>query len=1325
MGVLLQGFYKKKPNNAVPSPADGDQSIPEWWDKLASEANALRKAGFTAVWLPPVLKNNSGADPGAAGYEPFDDYDIGSRTQKGTRPTRYGTREELQRCVAILRANGIDVYVDMVEHHRMGDPGNNPRVFRYPGADGTANVGRFPKNPTNFVPIVPRDPDLGGPVSDDLPFGRELAPIDAKPLHYVSDNLIAAADWLTRALDIQGYRLDDVKGLSTDFLRPFLNSKSMAGKFAVGEFFDGNRVLINNWISNPRGMNGRSSAFDFPLKFTLTQMCNNPGQFNMAALDHVGLTGISPFNAVTFVENHDTDLSAGQSIITNKILGYAYILTSEGYPCVYYRDYDMGPDGFKLKPFIDNLIWIHENLASGPTQQRFKEFDVFAYERTGGPRLLVALNNNGGDAPTITVATGFGPHKHLHDYSGHAPDVMTDAGGNVTINIPKNSNGFGYVCYSVAGQNATFNIDTKSVTQDFEGAEDLDILPAINGKSIEPATIWPAANTAIRARLTADTTGWTNDTSIKMELIAPDGTTLATSGTTLDATAKTKGLHTFRLTLTNAPAAQPKSAYTLSVTYTAPTTLDPVTEKFAVAAAPAVGAVQVGQWTNVINLPNVPIHAHLLSNGKILFWGRRNPPGTPDFPSLNQHATTAFTWDPANDAAPAIPTTNQPADSKGAPINLFCSGHTFLADGRLLVAGGHLFDSQGHNCSTFYDPLTDKWTAGPPMNEGRWYPSMVTLADGRPLVCSGSFPTGALQPPINDNAVNNIPQVLENDKWNNLTDFEGLPLFPRFHVAPDGSVLMSGALATTYLFKNLTLGSPGTWTPIGQRHAGNSDYAPSVMYDTGKVIFIGGGLPTHTVETIDLNAVDPAWTIVAPLNFPRRQHNATLLPDGTVLVTGGTQGQDFDNLTPGEPIHAAELWNPATGAWTKLAPESVDRCYHSTAVLLPDGRVFSGGGGEYAPVVGVDQANPPANTHANAQIFSPPYLFKGQRPVISNAPKSVTYGAAFNVETPAPNDIGMVTWIRLSSVTHSCNMNQRINFLTFERGANQLMVKAPATANACPPGHYMLFLLDHNKVPSVARIIQITAPVAPAHAIAPATPELAVAAIAAAPAATPEPAAIALGPVERDAQIRRREPKPPIVVGVTPTCPYGISACWGGAYEALSRLPGVRKVLPLPNAYDSTAFVYLHNGGLPDLDAWAVHFKEIANGTHLLRGVEVTLEGMVRSQAEDSLILSGTDHRPPVLLSPILPGDKVQYDATKKSPKPLEYAEQAAWQELQKQTSSAGGSLTATVTGPLLKNGDNYMLEVREFAIEHPVNQSTENPVAQTTDHPDEKSFHL
>jgi alpha-amylase len=217
---LLQGFYKLGPNRAVPSSADGDLKTPWWWDHLAAQARALSLAGFTAVWLPPRAEDRLRVRPAGGRLRPFDDYDIGSRNQKGSVPTRYGTREQLLRCVAILRANGLDVYLDMVEHQRIGDV--TPFVFRYPSANGTPNAGRFPKNPSNFVRQVPRDPNLGGPVADDFAFGRELAPINARPPRYLLDNLVAAGDWLTCALDAQGYRVDDVKGLSTDFLFPFL-----------------------------------------------------------------------------------------------------------------------------------------------------------------------------------------------------------------------------------------------------------------------------------------------------------------------------------------------------------------------------------------------------------------------------------------------------------------------------------------------------------------------------------------------------------------------------------------------------------------------------------------------------------------------------------------------------------------------------------------------------------------------------------------------------------------------------------------------------------------------------------------------------------------------------------------------------------------------------------------------------------------------------------------------------------------------------------------------------------------------------------------------
>jgi hypothetical protein len=132
MGVLLQGFFKLPPNNAVPSPADGDPSVPWWWDHLASQANDLRQVGFTAVWLPPTLKAAAGVTSGADGYGAFDDYDIGSKQQKGSIPTRYGSREQLQRCVAVLRANGLDVYLDIVEHQRIGTSNRSSSVILAP-----------------------------------------------------------------------------------------------------------------------------------------------------------------------------------------------------------------------------------------------------------------------------------------------------------------------------------------------------------------------------------------------------------------------------------------------------------------------------------------------------------------------------------------------------------------------------------------------------------------------------------------------------------------------------------------------------------------------------------------------------------------------------------------------------------------------------------------------------------------------------------------------------------------------------------------------------------------------------------------------------------------------------------------------------------------------------------------------------------------------------------------------------------------------------------------------------------------------------------------
>ena len=559
----------------MPSPADGDERVPWWWDHLAEQANGLRRAGFTAVLLPAVLKTASGAQPGADGYGPFDDYDIGSKNQKFSTPTRFGSREQLQRCVAIMRANGLDVYVDTVPHQRSG--GEN-FLYRYPGADGTPNVGRFPKDRLCFVPNVPRDP-IAGPVADDFAFGDELAPINARPPGVVMHGLIDAGDWMTRTLDIQGYRLDDVKGLAVEFARTWLTSKAMSTRFAVGEYFDGNPQTLNWWVWQS-GMMGRCNAFDFALRFTLAAMCNNSSRWDMSQLDHAGLTGISPASAVTFLDNHDTDLSS--PVIWNKILGYAYILTSEGYPCVFYKDYSTDPGCYGLKPGIDNLIWIHENLAFRPTIARFKDFQAIVYERQGVPNLLVGLNNDQFNGwRTVTVQTSFGPNVDLHDYTGHAGDVRADGGGVVTIGIPPNSNGTGYVAYSRAGFGRPFGVPSHRTTQTFVGASDLDIGPIKHGATLDVGRIWCAAHSTVHASLVAEAVHWGTGSDVTFELVDPRGSVVMSRRWTaappspgvMSGTTRLAGWHTARLIAggLEPPGEMP---FELTVNYSAPQQLE-------------------------------------------------------------------------------------------------------------------------------------------------------------------------------------------------------------------------------------------------------------------------------------------------------------------------------------------------------------------------------------------------------------------------------------------------------------------------------------------------------------------------------------------------------------------------------------------------------------------------------------------------------------------------------------------------------------------------------------------------------------------------------
>lgn len=458
----------------------------------------------------------------------------------------------------------------------------------------------------------------------------------------------------------------------------------------------------------------------------------------------------------------------------------------------------------------------------------------------------------------------------------------------------------------------------------------------------------------------------------------------------------------------------------------------------------------MGQWSPIYDWPQVAVHLTLLPDGRLMSWANDNDA---DDHVGKWDSTKAYVLDLPPDGVP-----QRPGYFPNMNDNLFCGGHTLLPDGRLFVAGGDLGGGEGIASTNIFDFRTNTWQKVGNMNGGRWYPTTVTLANGDVLVTTGlmTLATGH----------NLIPQVWNPDRgWRDLTGASrDVTFYSPMHLAPDGRVFMSGSeVMSAYLD---TAGA-GKWTNVAaHNHEIWRDYAPSVLYGDGKVMVMGGGDPPVTsVETINLMDTDPKWRTISPMRFARRHHNATITADGKVLVTGGTASRGFNDAA--NAVLAAESWNPKTEQWTTMASMKVARVYHSTALLLPDGRVLSTGGGRPAPVNGVE--------NFNAEIYSPPYLFNGPRPTITSAPASIVYNQRFTVGTPEPTDIVKATFIRLGSTTHTLNTNQRINHLSVQQipGSAGVSIVAPESRNLTPPGHYMLFLINSKGVPSIAKVVQI------------------------------------------------------------------------------------------------------------------------------------------------------------------------------------------------------------------------------------------------------------
>jgi len=481
----------------------------------------------------------------------------------------------------------------------------------------------------------------------------------------------------------------------------------------------------------------------------------------------------------------------------------------------------------------------------------------------------------------------------------------------------------------------------------------------------------------------------------------------------------------------------------------------------------AIAPPSAGQWSPLIPLSLVPAAAANLPNGKIVLWSAET---RFSFSSGGQTYTTVF--DPATGTATETLVTN-------TGHNMFCPGTSNLADGRLLVNGG--IDSAK---TSLYNPALNRWTSAAEMNIPRGYQANCVLEDGSVLTLGGSWSGG-----VGDKHGELWTAGLG---WRRLN---GVPVDPMLSIDPSPANSYFGGDSHFWLVTAgngrvfhagpgiamhwISTQGDGSVTPVGPR--GDDDFSVNgnlVMYDIGKLLKTGGA-PAYE----DFNATANSYVIdikagvqvrkIAPMAYVRTYHNSVVLPNGQVVIIGGqTFGKNFSD---DNSVLRTELFDPATESFSLLPPIAVGRNYHSVALLLPDARVMSAGGG----LCGTGCA---AN-HPDLQILTPHYLLNedgspATRPAIVSAPAAATHGTTVEVTTDAP--IGAFSLIRLSSVTHSINNDQRRIPLTFsEVAANRYELGIPSNPGIVVPGYYMLFAMNPDGVPSVAKMLQITGAGAP------------------------------------------------------------------------------------------------------------------------------------------------------------------------------------------------------------------------------------------------------
>jgi hypothetical protein len=481
-------------------------------------------------------------------------------------------------------------------------------------------------------------------------------------------------------------------------------------------------------------------------------------------------------------------------------------------------------------------------------------------------------------------------------------------------------------------------------------------------------------------------------------------------------------------------------------------------------AAAADDPGQGGKWSSVINTDQgskvgvVPIFQAALPNGKVLMWDSVGQSAPEQMPTNN--FTRALVWDPSNNTYNRRDVPN---------YNIFCAGYTQLANGNVLVVGGNKNAATDGIVQThIFNWQNETWSRGPNMAAERWYPAVQALGNDEAVIVGGG--------PA-------IPEVYQkNGTLRRLTNASGYSdrLYPFLTTRPNGQVELMGPSTQ---MNTINTSGTGAITATKARDGINRTYGSFATYDIGKVLVAGGGniteggqsnVPTKTAVVVDVDGGGTTVTPTASMSVGRRQHNLTILADGSVLATGGMSRSTSSTVDLNNPVFAAERWDPSTGTWTVLSSARRVREYHSSATLLPDGRVLTGGGGVCATCVNVGYLE------KNVEYFEPPYLFKkdnsgekATRPVIDSVPATATYGQDFNISSDEAESIDKVGMVRLGAATHSQDQGQRYVPLDFTASGSTIKATAPATANIAPAGYYMLFITDDAGVPSVAKMIQV------------------------------------------------------------------------------------------------------------------------------------------------------------------------------------------------------------------------------------------------------------